>query len=120
MDELNQLLVHLHDQWLQQKAIDLNNLVKLNNLIRELNRKEHKPLYVKIEYTLLGQNKTSQGRCDYCQLHTNTRPEKNYLSCELTIWSKRKKLNYGQSKTVKYRNTINLNIVFHRYFLEFF
>lgn len=110
MQELNQLLANLHNEWLNKRPIDLNTLTKLNNLFHALNRKENKPLYLTLTYTYIGHKKTLQGICNYCQLHIDHRLKKNILWCELIIWRKRKKISYGHVKTIKYQKTIQLNI----------
>jgi len=110
MEELNQLLTNLRNEWLHKKTVDLNTLTKLNDLFRFLNRKENKPLYLTLTYTYIGHKKTLQGKCNYCQLNIDHRLKKNILWCELIIWRKRKKISYGHVKTIKYRKTIQLNI----------
>lgn len=110
MQELNQLLANLRNEWLNKRPIDLNTLTKLNNLFHALNRKENKPLYLTLTYTYIGHKKTLQGICNYCQLNIDHRLKKNILWCELIIWRKRKKISYGHVKTIKYQKTIQLNI----------
>jgi hypothetical protein len=104
METLNNLLINLRHQWLASKQIDINTLVATSNAVRLLNRKENKPLKITLRFYKLNNLQTIKGICTYLNLLVGNNIINSYLTGEIKIWKKTKKISYG--KTV--RQKINI------------
>ncbi len=104
MEKLNNLLIDLRQQWLENKKININTLITTCDYIRLLNRKENKPLKITLRFYKLKKLQTISGICTYLNLLVGNNLINSYLTGEIKIWKKIKKLSNG--KTIKLKINI--------------
>lgn len=104
MEKLNNLLIDLRQQWLTSQQINITTLIAIGDEIRFLNRKENKPLKITLRFYKLKKLQTISGICTYLNLLVGNNLINSYLTGEIKIWKKTKKISYG--KTIKQK--INL------------
>lgn len=96
MIELNNLLSELRQQWLDKKNLNINLLISASDIIRNLNRKENKPLIIKLDFYKLNQLKSITGVCSYINLLVGNKLVNSYVTGEIRIWKKIKKISRGK------------------------
>lgn len=101
MEELNNLLTDLRQQWLENKKLNINTLIATCDYIRLLNRKENKPLKIILRFYKLKKLQTISGICTYLNLLVGNNLINSYLTGEIKIWKKTKRLSNGRTIKLK-------------------